>query len=147
MLSTVVLMLLLLAIGFNRFRTPDQPAPVRQAAKPAPAQAAEEPRPRAAPAAKQPAIPAPAVAEKTPAPEPAVENETAAPEPAVAAAAWPELTFSGSAALGTRRMAVINGRMLAAGESIKGVKVIRVQKTTAVLEYRGEQRTLSVDDQ
>jgi hypothetical protein len=42
-------------------------------------------------------------------------------------------------------MAVINGRMVPAGQSIKGVKVIRVEKTAAVLEYNGEQRIVSSD--
>lgn len=59
---------------------------------------------------------------------------------------WPELNFSGSASAGNQRLAIINGRMISAGSSVLGVKVLEIGKSQILVEYKGEKRVLQVGD-
>ncbi|MGE4490443.1 MAG: hypothetical protein AB7E95_12955 [Kiritimatiellales bacterium] len=78
-------------------------------------------------------------------PEPVQAVKEPPPEP-VKKVKWPELHLSGIASGGSRHIAVINGKMLSAGRTVDGVRVIRVDDREVVVELGGEQRTLHVDE-
>ena len=100
------------------------------------------------PAAAQKTEPAPVETEPHPTvqpePEPEPEKEVPAAKPAVN---WPELTYSGAAAGGSHVLAIINGRMLSIGDSIQGVTVLKIGKTDVMVEYQGEKRILRAGGQ
>lgn len=60
---------------------------------------------------------------------------------------WPNLNFSGSASAGNQRLAIINGRMLSVGNGIQGVTVLEIGKNQVLVEYKGQKRVLSVQDE
>ncbi len=123
-----ILVLVLLALGLNLFRQP------RQAnATPPPEPAAETP----------PSVAPHPVAIVQPAPLPQYEPAPA-PEPHQKIS-WPELKLSGFAGTGSSYMASIDGRTLSDGQSINGMKVIRVGEKSVLLEYHGEKRVFWLD--
>jgi hypothetical protein len=108
----------------------------------------------AAPAVPEPVAPAPIV--EVPAPvvqaiepakvEPVVElvnKEEPAPE---IKPVWPELKLTGIASSGSQSIAIINGKMLAAGRTINEVIIREVHETEVVVEFLGERRVLHVDE-
>jgi uncharacterized membrane protein len=110
------------------------------------------PAPEARPAAPAVETPAPGVQTEPVIAPPAVETpEPAAPTAPVAieppvTEPWPELQLTGIASSGTQRIAIINGKMLTIGRRIGEVIVRDVRDTEAVVEFRGEQRVLHVDE-
>jgi hypothetical protein len=60
---------------------------------------------------------------------------------------WPHLsiTGSGNTADGTKGYAIINGKLIHIGEIIDQVMLIEVRGNNIVVEYNGEQKTLSDD--
>ena len=130
----VAVVLILLAIGsimhIVYLREPE--ATVEVSEPPAKIEPVPAPAPVVAPVA-------PLVAEPVPKP--------AAPAPQEKKIDWPDLSFSGSAVGGNQILAIINGRMLSVGNRIKGVEVLQIGKTEVLVEFQGEKRVLSVDDE
>jgi hypothetical protein len=92
---------------------------------------------------EEPAAPAPIDRVK-----PVVPVAAPAPKPAPKPKnKWPDLSFSGSAVGGNQILAIINGRMLSVGDSIKGAKVLQIGKNEVLVEFKGEKRVLGVDDE
>lgn len=89
-----------------------------------------EPAPESAP------VPAP-ISELAPVPAPV-------PDPESQKIVWPELVCSGFAAETGDLAVVINGKTLSVGDSIEGVKILKILKTMILLEFRGEKRVLRI---
>ena len=116
---------------------PAQPAPVA-----APEPAAEEPPVVSVPEPTEIAAPGPAPPQPVPAPEVAgAEPEAETPDAEVQ---WPVLKVKGIVGKGQRGAAVINGKVVAVGELIEGVKVVSVNSRGARLEYKGSSRHVRV---
>lgn len=128
-----------LAFSLIRAATPSAPvkAPGTQTAAPAAA------TPQAIPSA--PALLPPAIKPPEPAVPPAVDSAPIAVEPPVLEE-WPELNLTGIASSGNQRIAIINGKMLTVGRRLGEVIVREVGVTRAIVEFRGEQRVLHVDE-
>lgn len=85
---------------------------------------------------------------------PVVRDETpptlfVAPPPKPEAAApvlWPAIKLTGMVKLGGTAAALINGRVVAPGESIEDVTLISVKKEGALLRYKTEERLLRVGE-
>lgn len=143
-LLSVTLILVLLAgtaaIALHLIRS-SRPVPppetVAQAPEPSPA----EPEPLTTEPVQTP------VEKPRPQQPPAVEEK---PEPVLEKTAktkWPELNLTGTAASGNQSIAMLNGRMLSAGDQIDEVRIIRVDVANerVVVEFNGKQRTLYVE--
>lgn len=134
----VAVVLILLAIGSSihivYLREPE--AAVEVSEPPAEIEPVPAPAPVVAPVV---APAAPLVAAPVPKP--------AAPAPQEKKIDWPDLSFSGSAVGGNQILAIINGRMLSVGKRINGVEVLQIGKTEVLVEFQGEKRVLSVDDE
>ncbi len=72
-----------------------------------------------------------------------VKKEEPAPE---IKQVWPEIKLTGTASSGSQRIAIINGKMLAAGRTINEVIIREVHETEIVVEFQGERRVLHVDE-
>ena len=75
---------------------------------------------------------------------PVVTNTPAPPPKPVV---WPSLKITGVLERGERGAALINGRVIAVGEEIQGVKVIAVGKNGVTLEYEGARKTVRTGEQ
>lgn len=144
-LIVLLIAALLVALGglaFSLLKAPAKPVeiPHTKPAEPVIEKPAEVPA--------LPVTPPPAITPPAPVAVPAVEPvavEPVAVEPPVTEA-WPELKLTGIASSGSQRIAIINGRMLTVGRRIGEVIVREVRETQAVVEFRGERRTLHVDE-
>jgi hypothetical protein len=76
-------------------------------------------------------------------PKEAVQIEESNPIPKLD---WPELRVTGIASSGTRRIAIINGKMLSVGRTLGDVIVSEIGQTTVTVELQGECRILYVDE-
>jgi hypothetical protein len=59
---------------------------------------------------------------------------------------WPELMLAGIAQAENHSLAILNGKMISAGRSVSGVTVIEVHEKDIIVEYRGERRTLYINE-
>lgn len=59
---------------------------------------------------------------------------------------WPELRLSGISYSKTRQAAVINGKLLTAGQHIGEVAVLDVRRDEITVEYRNKKRIISLHD-
>jgi hypothetical protein len=146
----VLLLLILLAGTAVYLIGGSQSVPVEPAVPAALPQTPPPVAPVSMPAAPA-AVPVPAETavqpEPDPAEEPAAEPSVSDPEPvSIPTLDWPELELSGIASSGTHRIAIINGKMLSAGRTLGEVIVREVGKTEVVVEYRGERRTLFINE-
>jgi len=117
----------------------EQPVPVTEREP-----ASEEPPTEvaSAPAPTEIAPPRPTPPQPVPAPEVAgAEPEAEMP---ASESQWPILNLKGIVGKGQRGAAVINGKVVAVGELIEGVKVVSVNSRGAQLEYEGNSRHLRV---
>jgi len=124
-IALIILIILLLVGGAFYFLK----GATGQAAAPQPEPVAAQPDVIKTP----PALPLP-VAEKNPAAE-------------TKGAKWPELRMTGTATTSGGSLAIINGKMLSAGRTIDGVRIIKVGATEVLVEYQNERRILRVDDE
>lgn len=72
-----------------------------------------------------------------------VANET--PAPAVGPQ-WPELKLDGIAQAGSRRLAILNGKMVPTGRDLGEISVLEVTDSSVTVEYRGERRILYINE-
>lgn len=98
-------------------------------------------------------IPAPAVSPNpmptvTPVIEQVSESEPVVNKPPVPPPedVWPELRLTGVASSGNRTIAIINGKMLSAGNTLGAVTIVRVDNNQVIVEYHGKRRVLHVDE-
>lgn len=134
---------------------PALPSPPEPVADPGPAVAAQ-PEPAAPPETVAEDQPDPAGTEVDPAvavapppepagSEPAPEADAAAePDTPAANIQWPLLKVSGIVGKGRLGSAVVNGKIIAVGELVKGVKLVGVDGRSVDLEYEGETRSVRV---
>lgn len=109
----------------------------------APESPTDQPIRSAHPSEAPPTSMASATAESTP--DEPERSQPVQPEPAPELT-WPELTYSGAAAGGNQVLAIINGRMISAGETIQGARVLQIGKSEVLVEYKGQKRILHVDN-
>jgi len=150
--TILVALVLLAAAGAWFFLT--QPKSGAEPADEMQAAAQSAPEPAAVPAPAPEPAPPPAF-EPDPAPEPQPPAAAAAPAPVPAAPAvqpapkpeieWPAVSFSGTAAGGDQKLAVINGRMLSIGETLDDITVLQIGTNKVLLEYRGEKQLFRLD--
>lgn len=122
-------------------------------------QTVQAPAESLAPAVPVAKPPAPIVSEKKPSPVPkaaedaALETAAAAPpviSPPVRPAApvslepaeWPAMKLQGIFFRLSRPSASINGKTIFVGDSVEGVKVLRIERQSVVLELKGQHKTL-----
>ncbi len=148
-LAAVALLVIAAALGAWFGRTHHGASPVTPAAAAAPAAvAAHTPSPVAAtPASVPPATPAPASTTAAPPardlalPEArAVPPPAAQPEPAAPPHKGPQLNAISQQ--DGKPVAVIDGRLVHEGDSIDGVRVLRIGETEVEVEIRGQRHTL-----
>lgn len=59
---------------------------------------------------------------------------------------WPELKLDGIAQTGSRRLAILNGKMIPAGRNLGEISVLEVTALSVTVEYRGERRILYINE-
>lgn len=59
---------------------------------------------------------------------------------------WPELKLTGIAQTDSQHLAVLNGKMLPVGRKLGDVTLVEVNNKYVVVEYRGERRTLYINE-
>jgi hypothetical protein len=89
--------------------------------------------------------PTPLLTLNDPVPAPFIPVVAKAPPPAPPAI-WPGVKLTGMVKLGGTAAALINGRIVAPGESIEDVTLIRVNTEGALLRFKGEERLLRVGE-
>jgi hypothetical protein len=142
MLIVVLIIALLIALGGLAFSL------IRSAITSRPAEAndpvAVETMPQEVPAEPVVTEPPEVQPPETPPAETAeVENEI----PVLAVGPqWPELKLDGIAQTGSRRLAILNGKMVPAGRNIEEISVLEVTDTSVTVEYRGERRILYINE-
>lgn len=108
-------------------------------------QPAATPQPAVAPQAvamPQPPEPATKAAKTEPVAEP-VKKDAAPPIPKEQ---WPALNLTGIGQSSSHKIAFINDKILSVGRSLGDVVIMEISETTVVVEYRGERRTLHINE-
>jgi hypothetical protein len=131
---------------WSRGISPTEPPPVMIAPPSATALAVAkvQPPPTPAPAPRVATAPAAAVP-ATPTPSPALNPATVTkvvPVPAKPVEAWPELKLSAIIFSKNNPMAIINGKMLGAGETIDGAHVTKIEPEQVSVEWKGKVKVL-----
>lgn len=75
---------------------------------------------------------------------PTIDVTTAPVSAEETASAWPLLSLSGTGGSGKRAFAIINKNLVRVGDTIDGVKVVRVGLDTVELEFDGGRQTVKV---